>query len=122
VVAMSDGLLDQTILNVLEQRLGRARVAKVVAAQLSHGAELLRELDGLEQRPDRARIKGIAHQMAGSSGSIGLISLGQTAADLELRVPDLPDDGLGGAVRRLTDLMRASFGRLTEAYPEAAPH
>ena len=118
---MSDALLDQTILTILEQRLGRDRVAKVVAAQLSHGAELLRELTVLEQAPDRARIKAIVHQMAGSSGSIGLTSLGQTAADLEMLVGDLPDDGLGAAVRRLTALMRTSFARLTEAYPESAP-
>jgi HPt (histidine-containing phosphotransfer) domain-containing protein len=118
---MSDALLDQTTLNILEQRLGRERVAKVVAAQLSHGMELLKELDRLEHAPDRARIKAIAHQMAGSSGSIGLISLGQTAADLEMLVPDLPEDGLGEAVRRLTALMRSSFARLAEAYPESAP-
>jgi len=117
---MSDALLDQTILNILEQRLGRDRVAKVVAAQLSHGAELLRELTALEQTPDRARIKAIAHQMAGSSGSIGLTSLGQTAADLEMLIGDLPEDGMGEAVHRLTDLMRLSFARLTEAYPESA--
>ena len=118
---MSDALLDRTILDILEQRLGRDRVAKVVAAQLSHGAELLRELTVLEQAPDRARIKAIVHQMAGSSGSIGLTSLGQTAADLEMLVGDLPEDGLGDAVHRLTALMRTSFARLTEAYPESAP-
>ena len=117
---MSDALLDQTILTILEQRLGRDRVAKVVAAQLSHGVELLRELTALEQTPDRARIKAIAHQMAGSSGSIGLISLGETAAELEMQIGDLPDDGMGAAVRRLIDLMRLSFARLTEAYPESA--
>ncbi|MDB5359581.1 MAG: hypothetical protein JWO51_878 [Rhodospirillales bacterium] len=118
---MGDALLDQTILTILEQRLGRDRVAKVVAAQLSHGVELLRELTALEEAPDRARIKSITHQMAGSSGSIGLTSLGQTAADLEMRVGDLPEDGLGDAVRQLTTLMRASFGRLAEVYPESAP-
>ncbi len=118
---MSDALLDETILTILEQRLGRERVAKVVAAQLSHGAELLRELTALETAPDRARIKAIAHQMAGSSGSIGLTSLGETAADLEMLIGDMPDDGMGEAVRRLTDLMRSSFGRLTDAYPESAP-
>jgi HPt (histidine-containing phosphotransfer) domain-containing protein len=117
---MSDALLDQTILNILEQRLGRDRVAKVVAAQLSHGAELLRELTALEQAPDRARIRAITHQMAGSSGSIGLTSLGQTAADLELMIGDLPEDGLGDAVHRLTSLMRMSFARLSEVYPESA--
>ncbi|HLZ65903.1 MAG TPA: Hpt domain-containing protein [Aliidongia sp.] len=118
---MSDVLLDETILNTLEQRLGRERVGRVVAAQLSHGAELMRELTALEQVPDRARIGRIAHQMAGSSGSIGLTSLGETAADIEMIIGDLPEDGLSDAVRRLTALMRASFARLTELYPEAAP-
>lgn len=118
---MSDALLDQTILDSLERRLGRDRVAKVVAAQLSHGAELLRELTTLEQAPDRARIKAVAHQMAGSSGSIGLTRLGQTAADLEMLIGDLPEDGLGDAVGRLTALMRTSFACLTEFYPESAP-
>lgn len=118
---MSDALLDETILKILEQRLGRERVAKVVAAQLSHGAELLRELSALETAPDRARIKAIAHQMAGSSGSIGLTSLGETAANLEMIIGDVPDDGMGDAVHRLTELMRVSFARLTEAYPESAP-
>lgn len=118
---MSDALLDRTILNMLEQRLGRERVAKVVAAQLSHGAELLQELTAMESAPDRARIKAIAHQMAGSSGSIGLASLGQTAADLELLVGDVPPENLGDVVRRLTALMQASFSCLTEIYPESAP-
>jgi HPt (histidine-containing phosphotransfer) domain-containing protein len=117
---MSDALLDQTILNILEQRLGRDRVAKVVAAQLSHGAELMRELAVLEQAPDRARLKAIAHQMAGSSGSIGLTSLGETAADLEMLVGDMAEDGLGDAVRRLIALMEVSFARLAEVYPESA--
>ncbi len=118
---MSDALLDQRILDSLERRLGRDRVAKVVAAQLSHGAELLRELTALEQAPDRARIKAVAHQIAGSSGSIGLTHLGQTAADLEMLTGDLPEDGLGDAVGRLTALMRTSFARLTDSYPESAP-
>jgi HPt (histidine-containing phosphotransfer) domain-containing protein len=120
MVAMSDALLDQTILNILEQRLGRDRVAKVVAAQLSHGVELMRELAELEQAPNPARIRAIAHQMAGSSGSIGLTSLGQAAADLEMTAADLPPDGLSDMVARLVSLMRASFARLTEVYPEAA--
>jgi HPt (histidine-containing phosphotransfer) domain-containing protein len=118
---MSDALLDRTILDILEQRLGRDRVVKVVAAQLSHGVVQMQELAGLEQAPDRARIKAIAHQMAGSSGSIGLTSLGEAAANLEMIIGDLPEDGLPGAVHRLRDLMTASFSRLNEAYPEAAP-
>ena len=117
---MSDALLDQTILNILEQRLGRDRVAKVVAAQLSHGAQLMRELAELERAPDAARIRAIAHQIAGSSGSIGLVSLGKTAGDIEMIVTDLPVDGAVEAAGRLVTLMRASFDRLAEAYPEAA--
>ena len=117
---MSDVVLDQTILSILEQRLGRDRVVKVVAAQLSHGAELLEALVALEQAPDRDRIRAIAHQMAGSSGSIGLTRLGEMAGTLELQVPDLSPDTLGGAVRQLVAQMRLSFARLTEIYPEAA--
>ena len=118
---MSDVVLDQTILNILEQRLGRERVVKVVAAQLSHGAELLQALMALEQAPDPARIRAIAHQMAGSSGSIGLTRLGEMAGALDLQVPDLSPDALADAVRELVAQMRSSFARLTEIYPEAAP-
>src|ERR1700738_1416288 len=118
---MSDALLDQTILNILEQRLGRDRVAKVVAAQLTHGVELMREPAPLQQAPNPARIRAIAHQMAGSSGSIGLTSLGQTAGDLEMTAMDLPADGISEAVGQLVAIMRASFARLTGVYPEAAP-
>lgn len=117
---MSDAVLDQTILNILEQRLGRERVVKVVAAQLSHGAELLNALTELEQTPDRGRIRAIAHQMAGSSGSIGLTRLGEMAGTLETQVPDLPADTLGDAVHQLVAQMRESFARLVEIYPEAA--
>ncbi|HEV2673435.1 MAG TPA: Hpt domain-containing protein [Aliidongia sp.] len=118
---MSDAVLDQTILTILEQRLGRERVVKVVAAQLSHGAELLQALTALQQAPDPARIKAIAHQMAGSSGSIGLTKLGEMAGALEMEAPDLPPGALGEAVGRLMAQMRASFARLVEIYPEAAP-
>jgi HPt (histidine-containing phosphotransfer) domain-containing protein len=118
---MSDAVLDQTILNILEQRLGRERIVKVVAAQLSHGVELLAALATLEQAPDRARIRAIAHQIAGSSGSIGLARLGETAGTLEMQVLDLPEEALSGAVRGLATEMRASFARLTEIYPQAAP-
>ena len=116
---MTDGILDQTILGILEQRLGRERVAKVVAAQLTHGVEQLATLTALEQAPDRARIRAIAHQIAGSSGSIGLVRLGETAGVVEAEIADLPADALGDAVRRLTDIMRASFDRLIELYPQA---
>ena len=118
---MSDGVLDQTILNILEQRLGRDRVAKVVAAQVSHGAELLQTLAEQEQAPDRARIRAIAHQIAGSSGSIGLIGLGEMAGTLEMQVLELPQAQLIEAVRGLTAQMRASFARLVELYPQSAP-
>jgi HPt (histidine-containing phosphotransfer) domain-containing protein len=118
---MSDAILDQTILNILEERLGRERVVKVVAAQLSHGAELLETLAVLEQAPDRARIRAIAHQISGSSGSIGLVRLGETAGALEMQVLDLPEEALGDAVRGLVGQMRASFARLIEVYPQAAP-
>jgi hypothetical protein len=37
-----------------------------------------------------------------------------------MAVADLPPDGLADRVAGLVSLMRASFARLTEAYPEAA--
>ena len=118
---MSDALLDESILKILEEKLGRGRVAQVVGAQLRHGAQLVAELTGLAESLDRARIRTIAHQVAGSSGSIGLTSLGEAAVGIEISVADLPADALRPAVHDLVALMRASFARLAEVYPESAP-
>jgi HPt (histidine-containing phosphotransfer) domain-containing protein len=80
---MTDALLDLSILSELERRLGRDRIGKVLAVQLTSGAELGQRLAVLEEAPDRMRIKALAHQMAGSSGSIGLVAVNRQAKALE---------------------------------------
>ena len=70
---MTDALLDPSILDELERRLGRERLCKVLAVQLSNGRDLGQRLAALEGTLDRMQLRALAHQMAGSAGSIGLL-------------------------------------------------
>ena len=86
-------VLDLTTLTALEGRLGRERVARVVAAQLTNGRDVARRLGAFELAPDAAAVKSLAHQLAGSSGSIGLLRLSSEAAAVERAVAAAPAPG-----------------------------
>ncbi|HVJ52014.1 MAG TPA: Hpt domain-containing protein [Aliidongia sp.] len=118
---MSDTLLDLAILNELERRLGRERVAKVLTVQLANGIEQSRRLEALEAALDRPQIKAIAHQMAGSSGSIGLLGLSREAAALEDAASIRSEAELRELMSGLRACLDESQRRLVEQYPEIGP-
>jgi HPt (histidine-containing phosphotransfer) domain-containing protein len=115
---MPEPLLDLMTLTELERRLGRDRVMKVVAAQITNGREMSRRLAALELAPDAVTIKALAHQMAGSSGSIGLLRLSDQAVALELAASDVDSAALLRLVRDLRDCLDASLAVLHAQYPE----
>jgi len=115
---MPEPLLELMTLTELERRLGRERILKVVAAQMANGRELSRRLGALEIAPDPVLIKALAHQLAGSSGSIGLLRLSDQAVALELAVADAGPGTLAPLVRDLRDCLDASLAVLNAQYPE----
>lgn len=115
---MSEPLLDLMILDELERRLGRERVLRVVAAQMANGRELLRRISALEISPEPALVKTLAHQIAGSSGSVGLRRLGEQAALLERTASDAALPALALRLRDLRHCMEASQAALRAEFPE----
>ena len=115
---MPEPLLELMTLTELERRLGRDRVLKVVAAQMANGTELSRRLGALELAPDPVPIKALAHQLAGSSGSIGLLRLSDQAIALELAAAGAGPGALAPLVRDLRDCLDASLAALRSQYPE----
>jgi HPt (histidine-containing phosphotransfer) domain-containing protein len=118
---ITDTLLDLSILNDLERRLGRERIGKVLAAQLVNGAALSRELIALEAAPDRVRIRALAHQVAGSSGSIGLIGVSRLAASLEDAALIETESELRARMAALRARLEESEQRLIGQYPDIGP-
>jgi HPt (histidine-containing phosphotransfer) domain-containing protein len=112
-------VLDLTTLTALEGRLGRERVARVVAAQLTNGRDVARRLGAFELAPDAAAVKSLAHQLAGSSGSIGLLRLSSEAAAVERAVAAAPA-AAAQLVRRLRLCLEESLDSLCRRYPEVA--
>jgi len=117
---MAEPLLHLVTLTELERRLGRERVMKVVAAQMANGRELSKRLGGLELAPDPGLIKALAHQLAGSSGSIGLLALSDQAVALELAAAGADSAALAPPVRALRHCLDASLAALRAQYPEIA--
>jgi HPt (histidine-containing phosphotransfer) domain-containing protein len=115
---MSEPVLDLATLTELERRLGRDRIMKVVAAQMVNGREMARRLAALELAPDSVLIKALAHQIAGSSGSIGLIRLSNQAVSVELAATDAESSALVPMVRTLCDCIDAALDALRARYPE----
>jgi HPt (histidine-containing phosphotransfer) domain-containing protein len=113
-------VLDVTTLTALEGRLGRDRVVRVVAAQLSNGRDVARRLSAFEIAPDAAAVKALAHQLAGSSGSIGLLRLSGEAASAERAAGTAVLPELAAVVRGLRLCLEASLEALCRRYPEAA--
>jgi|GEM_PF-6596744 HPt (histidine-containing phosphotransfer) domain-containing protein len=117
---MSVSLLDLVTLRELERRVGRERVIRVVAAQIATGRDLSRRLSALELAPDPALIKALAHQLAGSSGSIGLHRLSEEAARLEYASPLVEPSSLAPLVRNLRQCLESSESALHAEFPELA--
>ena len=115
---MSEPILDLSILTELERRLGRDRILKVVSAQIANGRDMARRFAVLELAPDAASIKGLAHQIAGSSGSIGLARLSRLAASVELEAPAASFAALPGLAHAMRDGIEAALAALVVQYPE----
>ncbi|MEA2830429.1 MAG: hypothetical protein QOF22_1177 [Bradyrhizobium sp.] len=115
---MSEPLLDRTILSDLERRLGREKVVRVVVAQMTNGLELIQRMRALEVSPDRAPVKALAHQIAGSSGCVGLLKLSRQAALLEHAADEIEPSALATLVRDLRDCLEASQLVLRAEFPE----
>lgn len=115
---MSAPLLDLAILTELERRLGRDRIAKVIEIQISNGRELSQRLTVLENSLDRSQIKALAHQIAGSSGSIGLIQLSEQAVTVELVAPNAGEAELKRQLGDLKACLETSRQQLLAQYPE----
>ncbi|HTH97728.1 MAG TPA: Hpt domain-containing protein [Stellaceae bacterium] len=114
------GLIDIAALDMLEDRLGREAVLRVVQAQLKFGAQVADKLEALVHAPDAKAVRAIAHQMAGSSASVGLTRLGEVAMALEIiLIEDEAYPGLVADVASLRDLARASLAELARAFPDA---
>ena len=117
---MSEPVLDLSILTELDRRLGRERILKVVSAQIANGRDMARRFAVLELAPDVAAIKALAHQIAGSSGSIGLARLSSLAASVELDAPAAPLAALPGLARAMRDGIEAALSALTAQFPEVS--
>jgi HPt (histidine-containing phosphotransfer) domain-containing protein len=118
---MSEPLLDLPALGELQRRLGSERFRRVLTAQMTNGQDLIRRLVALEISPDPAQVKAIAHQIAGSSGSVGLRRLGGQAASLERAVvaAELPAAAaLAVLVRDLRHCLELSQAALRDEFPE----
>ena len=115
---MMDALLDSSILDELERRLGRERLCKVLAVQLSNGRDLGQRLAALEGALDRVQLRALAHQMAGSTGSIGLVGLSRQAKALEGAALDEPDDEVRTLIIGLRATLDLSQRELVARYPE----
>ncbi len=118
---MTDALLDPSILDELERRLGRERLCKVLAVQLSNGRDLGQRLAALEGTLDRMQLRALAHQMAGSSGSIGLVGLSRQAKALENAALGEPDDEIRSLIVGLRASLDQSQQALGARYPELPP-
>jgi len=80
---MTTPLIDMPTLEELGRQLGRDRLRRVASIQLDHGRGLLAKLAALEKPLDPQEVRLIAHQLAGSSGALGMVRLGDTASALE---------------------------------------
>lgn len=117
---MSEPVLDLSILTELERRLGRDRILKVVSAQIASGRDMARRFAVLELAPDVASIKALAHQIAGSSGSIGLARLSSLAASVEHDASAVSPAALPGLARAMRDGVEVALAALATQFPEVS--
>jgi HPt (histidine-containing phosphotransfer) domain-containing protein len=80
---MGQALIDFEVTAELERQIGRERLERVIGIQLSHGRNLIAKLTALGARPDPHAVRLLAHQIAGSSSSVGMTALGEAATNLE---------------------------------------
>jgi Hpt domain len=118
-VVMAEPLVDLTILNELERRLGRERVVRVVTVQMANGLDLVQRMRALEILPDPVPAKALAHQVAGSSACVGLLRLRSQATVLEHAPDDIEPVALAALVRALRDCLESSQIALRAEFPEA---
>ena len=114
---MTDSLVDRHSLGELERQIGRDRLLRVISIQLIHGRALLAKLEEHVAQPDPQSVRFIAHQLAGSSSAVGMLTLGEAGSALEVRLIAGKDDGLGSLVQALWalgiqshDALEAEFG------------
>jgi HPt (histidine-containing phosphotransfer) domain-containing protein len=117
---MAGPLLDLAILDELERQLGRERVLKVITVQMVNAHDLRHRLGLLEAAPDPTQIKALAHQIAGSSGSMGLMRLSDQAISLEMAVDAAAASLLPAMVGDLARCLAESQAALRDRYPEVA--
>jgi len=115
---MPEQILDLAILTELERRLGRDRILKVVTAQIVNGRDMSRRFAALELAPDATLLKSLAHQIAGSSGSIGLAQLSSLAASVDQQALAVAPAELPGLARAMRDGIDAAMAALAMHYPE----
>ena len=114
---MTESLLDRNALGELERQIGRDRLLRVISIQLLHGRALLEKLKELCTQPDPQSVRFVAHQLAGSSSAVGMLTLGEAASALEIHLVAGKDEGLGSLVQALWvlgikshDALEAEFG------------
>jgi HPt (histidine-containing phosphotransfer) domain-containing protein len=115
---LSEPLLNLGLLAELERWLGRERIIRVVTAQIVNGRELTQRLSALEEAPEPERVKALAHQIAGSSGAIGLQRLSGQAGALERAADATAPAELALEIRSLLDCLDSSQAALRERFPE----
>ncbi len=114
---MNASLIDQQAIAELVRQIGPAKLQRVVGIQLVHGRALLEKLGALGPAPDPHAVRLLAHQIAGSSASLGMVALGDAASRLETLVLSGTQADLSPNVQALWtlgvqshDALEAQFG------------
>ncbi len=116
---MTAELLDFAALHELEAQIGRFRLERVVGIQLIHGRALIEKLAALEADSEPQAVRLIAHQIAGSCGSVGMIALSEAATSLEISILSGTAIKLGPIVESLRQLGAESHDALEAAFPKS---
>ena len=111
-------LLDFNAIQELEAQIGRARLERIVGIQLRHGRALIEQLGALDGASDPQMVRLLAHQIAGSCSSIGMMPLSDAATHLETLVMSGTDANLVTLVEALRLLAVASHDALEAAFPK----
>ncbi len=115
---MRTDLIDRDATAELERQIGRARLERVVGIQLAHGRGLIATLDALGASPDPSIVRLLAHQIAGSSGAVGMTALGEAAATLETLALSGTIPDLAPFVQALSQLAADSHDALAASFPK----
>ena len=83
-VATSDDAIDPAVLSVLREDLGEPdAVRQIVKAFLDRMPLVLEELGDAAARQDQAAILSVAHNLKGTSATLGALALSERCAELE---------------------------------------